>query len=241
MKKENNFFTNCIKVLIVEDESILAIGMEQSLEDLGYEVSGIEFNAKGAIQHVKEHCPDIVIMDINLQGDKSGIEAANSIWKNYKTPVIFLTSYSDDKTIKSAMDSEPYGYLIKPCRDKELKATIETSLHKHNYFYKNKLNITSSDKNHIQFQENFIYDRAKQTLFHNSNPLKLTGKEVKVFELLSECPGEAISFEQISNYIWREEVVDIGRLRTLIYRIKTKTKVELIENIFEVGYRLKIS
>lgn len=242
MTKFPNFYKGETKVLIVEDESVLALGMEYSLEEFGYEVSGIETTAQGAISHVFENKPDIVLMDIKLKGTQTGIDAAKQIWNSTKIPVVFLTSYSDDKTIQNAMLSEPYGYLIKPCRDEELKVAIKTALHKHNYFFKNRDSLQNKieSKLLIMCEDGFIYDKGKNLLFKNEEVVKLTGNEVKLFDILSNYPNEPVSFERISSFIWRDEDSEIGKLRTLIYRIKNKLGVNLIENIFELGYKLKI-
>ena len=241
MTKIPDFLKNETSVLIVEDETVLAIGMEYSLEEFGYEVTGIETSASSALKHVELNKPDIVLMDIKLKGEESGIDAAKKIWAKYKIPIIFLTSFSDDKTIKNAMQSEPYAYLIKPCRDEELKVTIQTTLHKHNYFFKNKDSICTAKIEKLIFLiDNFSFDKTKKILFKENNPIKLTGNETKLLDLLTDHPGEPVSFEKIKNYIWRDDFSDIGKLRTLIYRIKTKLNTNLIENIFELGYRLKI-
>ncbi|QKJ22548.1 response regulator [Poseidonibacter lekithochrous] len=239
MTKLMNFAKNDIEVLIVEDETVLAIGMEASLEDLGYEVSGIETTAQRAVNHANDNLPDIVIMDINLKGKDSGIEAAKQIWKKHKIPIVFLTSYSDDVTVKNAMESEPYGYLIKPCRDKDLDIAIKMALHKHNYFFKNKECLI--DESIINLSENFKYDKAKRILFHNNKHVKLTGNEVKFFDILSEKPEESVSFDRILSFIYRDEYSDIGKLRTLVYRLRAKLEEELFENIYEFGYRLKLA
>jgi len=241
MTKIPDFLKNETSVLIVEDETVLAIGMEYSLEEFGYEVTGIETSASSALKHVELNKPDIVLMDIKLKGEESGIDAAKKIWAKYKIPIIFLTSFSDDKTIKNAMQSEPYAYLIKPCRDEELKVTIQTTLHKHNYFFKNKDSICTAKIEKLIFLiDTFSFDKTKKILFKENNPIKLTGNETKLLDLLTDYPGEPVSFEKIKNYIWRDDFSDIGKLRTLIYRIKTKLNTNLIENIFELGYRLKI-
>ena len=230
-----------VSILIVEDESLLALGIECTLEEFGYEVSGIESTALGAIEHVKNNPVDLILMDIKLKGELNGLDAAKSIWQQFKIPIIFLTSYSDNKTINQAMDSEPYGYLVKPCRDEELKAAVQTALHKHNYFYKNKdlVNNQTLNSSHVKCEDGFSYDRVKSILYKGDHIINLTGKEIKLFEVLSEQAGEPVSFQRINDYIWRDEIEDLGRLRTLIYRIKVKTGVHLIESLFEMGYRLK--
>lgn len=241
MTKFPNLYKNETSVLIVEDEVVLAMGMEYSLEEFGYEVTGIETTADSAIKHASKNNPDIVLMDIKLKGTKTGIDAARQIWNNHKIPVVFLTSFSDDKTIKNAMNSEPYGYLIKPCRDEELKVAIETAIHKHKYFFKNKDCISSNNINKLIFLiGGFTYNKGKNILFKDNIPIKLTGNETKLFDILTDYPKEPVSFERIYSYVWRDDYNDMGKLRTLIYRIKSKLKTNLIENIFELGYKLKI-
>ena len=237
MSKLERILDSTKSILIVEDESILAIGMEYSLEDFGYEVSGIATSYESAIKHVKENLPDLVLMDIKIKGDKTGIDAAKVIWQEYKTPVVFLTSYSSEKMITDAMDTEPYGYLLKPYRDKELKATIEIALYKHNYFFKNRKTIGESDV--IKLEENITFNQSKGLLYKNEQNIILTKNEIKLLEILSEHINESVSFEKISDYIWREDDCDVAKLRALIYRMKKKLKMDLIENVYEYGYILK--
>lgn len=235
MTKFPNLSKEKTNILIVEDETLLALGMEYSLEEYGYCVSGIETTAKDAICHAKEYQPNVILMDIRLKGEQTGIDAAKAIWKELKIPVIFLTSHCDDHTMNEAMQSEPYAYLIKPCRDEELKVAIETSLKKHQYIYNNKNDCSKI----IQCIDGFKYDKGCNVLFKEDEIINLTGKEILFFDILSDYPEQPITFERISDYIWDDEYNDIGKLRTLVYRIKNKVGKNLIENIFEHGYRLK--
>lgn len=242
MTKPCNLFykDNEINVLIVEDEIVLAMAMELSLQEMGFYVSGIETSAAKAILHVQNNMPDIILMDINLNNPTNGIDAANTIWKKFKIPIIFLTSYTNDKTIKAAMECEPYGYLIKPCRDEELKATINMALHKHRYFFKTKNELTIKESNYIYLENDFKFDKSNSSLFRNDEKIKLTKNEKKLFEVLINSPFYNASFEKIFAYIWREDVYELGKLRTLIYRLKTKLAYNPLENIFEQGYKLRI-
>ena len=135
-------------VLIVEDEPILAMAMEVKLKKLGFGISAIATTPENAILHANNHHPDLALIDINLNASKSGIDVASHIWKNFNIPVIFLTSYYNDKILNQAMQAEPYAYLIKPCRNEELKAAINTTMHKHQFFFKNK-NLLEPSKNKI--------------------------------------------------------------------------------------------
>ena len=119
------------KILIVEDENIVAKDLESILQDLGYKVIGIVSNAIDAITMTALHKPNLVLMDIMIKGKASGIEAAKEIKSKYDIPVVFLTAYADDKTIDKAKDAFPYGYIIKPFKEKELETTIEMAINKY--------------------------------------------------------------------------------------------------------------
>lgn len=119
------------KILIVEDERIIAEDIKISLEDADYEVVGIESSADGAINAIRQHCPDLVLMDIILKSEMDGIEAAEKIRAQYRVPLIYLTSHADAATIERAKKTQPFGYLIKPFANRELDTTIEMALYKH--------------------------------------------------------------------------------------------------------------
>ena len=114
-----------IKILVVEDEMLVAADIEESLEILGYKVIDSVATGNDAIQSVKNQLPDVILMDIMLKGDMTGIETANIIRKDYDVPVIYLTANADISTIEKAKISLPYGYIIKPFTDKDLQTNIE--------------------------------------------------------------------------------------------------------------------
>ncbi|MFO7966193.1 MAG: response regulator [Archaeoglobaceae archaeon] len=119
------------KILIVEDESIVAMDISSMLENLGYTVSGIAGSGEEAIRSAGIREPDLVLMDIMLRGGVDGIEAAEYIRHNFQIPVVYLTAYSDNKTLERAKITEPYGYILKPFEERELHTCIEISLYKH--------------------------------------------------------------------------------------------------------------
>ncbi len=119
------------KILVVEDERIIAIDLQRRLERFGYFVVGIAASGDQALELVKQHKPDIILMDIMLVGDIDGIETATIIKNEFAIPVIFLTAYSDEKTLERAKIAEPSGYILKPFKDKELYTTIDISLYKY--------------------------------------------------------------------------------------------------------------
>ncbi|MDD1728614.1 MAG: response regulator, partial [Methanospirillum sp.] len=122
------------KILIVEDEAVTSVLLEKTLKELGYEVVGSAFDGLEAINLAREKRPDIILMDIRIQGDMDGIETAKKIYQQYKIPIIYLTAHSDDDTIKRAVESGPFGYLIKPFKERELYSNIEMVAHKHKLY-----------------------------------------------------------------------------------------------------------
>ena len=118
-------------ILIVEDESIVAKDIQHSLKKLGYTVVGICSTGEDAITSAQELKPDLVLMDIMLKGDMSGIDAAGQIREKNNIPVIYLTAYADESTLSKAKVSEPYGYIIKPFKEIDLHTSIEMAIYKH--------------------------------------------------------------------------------------------------------------
>ena len=119
------------RIMIVEDESIVAMGIKHKLEDLGYKVVGIEATGEKAVETALETKPDIILMDIVLKGDMDGIEAAQQIHRHQDTPIIYITAYSDEEVLERARITEPYGYILKPFKKSEVNANIQMALYKH--------------------------------------------------------------------------------------------------------------
>jgi DNA-binding LytR/AlgR family response regulator len=170
-----------INILITEDESIVAKDIQMSLKKLGYNVIGICNNGEDAIRTAEEHRPDIVLMDIMLKGDMSGIEAADQIRKRLNIPIIFLTAYADESTLSKAKITEPYGYIIKPFKEIDLRTTIEMALYKH------------QKEDEVKKERDFLYSivenkDAKDIIFVKSNSrlVKVRTKDIYFVEALKD-------------------------------------------------------
>ena len=119
------------QIMVVEDEGIVALNVENSLKGLGYEVLDVVASGEEAIEEAERTRPDLVLMDIMLEGDMDGVEAAEQIRERFNIPVIYLTAHADDDTLQRARITEPFGYLLKPFEERELHTTIEIGLYKH--------------------------------------------------------------------------------------------------------------
>ena len=118
-------------ILVVEDEAIVARDIQTTLADNGYEIMETAGSCEEAIQRATDQCPDLVLMDIRIQGQRDGIETAEVLRRQFKIPVVFLTAYADDTTLERAKRAQPYGYLVKPIKSHELRSAVEVALHKH--------------------------------------------------------------------------------------------------------------
>jgi len=119
------------QILLVEDEHIVAMGIAHELRDMGYVVPAIASSGREAIEQAEASRPDLVLMDIVLKGELDGVETTELLQERLDVPVVYLTAYADEKTLARAKTTAPYGYLLKPYEEKELRTTIEVALYKH--------------------------------------------------------------------------------------------------------------
>ena len=119
------------KILIVEDEEVFAWHLRHILEEFGHQVLSTVASGEEAIQTAAATAPDLVLMDICLEGSIDGITAAAEIYNRLNIPVVYLTAYTDEETLQRALTTFPFGYLTKPIQEKELHTTINVALHRH--------------------------------------------------------------------------------------------------------------
>jgi diguanylate cyclase (GGDEF)-like protein/PAS domain S-box-containing protein len=117
--------------MIVEDEGATAIVIQRSLEEMGYTITSVETTAEGAVKKVSIDKPDMVLMDISLGGEMDGIEAAEQIHSGSNIPIVYITAHSDEKIVQRIMKTEPFGYIIKPFDERDLRIAVEIALYKH--------------------------------------------------------------------------------------------------------------
>ncbi len=154
---------NPSRILVVEDEAIVAMEIMEHLGAAGYDAAGCAATGESALALVREHHPDLVLMDIRLKGDMDGIDAAREIRRNFHLPVIFLTAYSEDLTLERAKLAEPYGYVLKPFNGRELKSVIEIALFRH-----------GAEEEILRLNRIYdVFSHVNQTIVHTRNPEEL--------------------------------------------------------------------
>jgi DNA-binding LytR/AlgR family response regulator len=173
------------KIFIVEDESIVAKDIQDSLIKLGYEVSGIANNSKDAYTKIIELNPDLILMDIMIKGDETGIDLSNKLKLSVNIPILFLTAYADEATLSKAKLSEPYAYIIKPFKEIDLLSSIEVAMHKHN-----------KDKE-LKAERDFLYQLVENKSSNDSSLIfvKTGGRLVKV------ALNEILYVEALKDYV----------------------------------------
>ncbi|MBE9594315.1 MAG: PAS domain S-box protein, partial [Proteobacteria bacterium] len=187
------------KILIVEDEAITGGDIQDRLEDFGYDAPAIASSGEGAIKKAEEIKPDLVLMGIMLKGDMDGIEAAGQIRDRFDVPVVYLTAYIDEAKLEKIRVTEPYGYILKPCADMELRTAIEMALQRHKR-EKALRNAEQDWRNSFNSLEDvmLIIDRDYTIENINEIGLKLLGKSKgnvigqKGYQVISgaDSPGE---------------------------------------------------
>ncbi|HRZ99762.1 MAG TPA: PAS domain S-box protein, partial [Candidatus Paceibacterota bacterium] len=119
------------RILVVEDEVIVSLDIRDRLTLLGYEISGVFSRGEDVLAELENHRPDLVLMDIRLKGALDGIAVADQVRQRWRLPVVYLTAYAEDTTLQRAKVTEPFGYIVKPFEDREIKSVIEMALYKH--------------------------------------------------------------------------------------------------------------
>ena len=227
-----------INILIVEDESIVAMEIESYIKKLGYAVAAICSNAKDALTVVSEQKIDLILMDICIKGDKDGVETAAIIKKSHPhIEIIFLTAHMDDYNVDRAIEINPTAYLSKPFNREELRVFLKIALHRTN----NGHTLYEEHKHHIILDDEFSYDPSSHILYCYHEIIHLTKKESDLLELLIENKNNVVDFYTIENIIWPDKVTNTNTIRTLVKRLRQKLKHKFIKTVSARGYRLLVS
>jgi DNA-binding response OmpR family regulator len=222
-----------IKVLIVEDETIVGLDIQSTLKQLRFQVTNMVTNYQDALQSARMEVPDVLLTDIHLEGSKSGIEISKDIQSIAHIPTIFLTAYSDETTINEAIKANPIGYITKPFKREDIKSNI--LLAKYKITKHNQANIS---KNHKNLGFGFYFDEKNKLLFYDDIPIRLSPKEKELLHILISAKGNIVSFSTLENFIWPGAPVSNSTLRTLIYRLRSKLEYKLITTIPSIGCKL---
>jgi signal transduction histidine kinase/CheY-like chemotaxis protein len=203
--------------MIVEDEGITALSIEKSLKKMGYEVTSSVSSGEEAVNRATKNKPDLILMDIALAGKMDGIEVAEQIRAIINIPVIYITAHSDDKMMKRIKMTEPFGYIIKPFEDQELRFAVEIALYKHNMEEQLRKNEKELKK-HRDHLEELVKERTaelssavdlllEEIHHHKSTEVKLKDSEKRYRELFNYMSSGVAVYEAVENgknFIFRD-------------------------------------
>jgi DNA-binding response OmpR family regulator len=224
------------RVVIVEDELIAAEYLKNILEDAGYDVRDIIDSGKDALKKIPLINPEIVLMDIMLKDSISGSEVALKLKTlSPESAIIFLTAYTDNEMIDYAIDSNCYGYIVKPYNEKEILANIKIALAKKtDNSYDQKIDITR-----CQLARNIYFDMELKRLIRDEKEVGLNTKQILLLDLLCKTPERTIKSDILCLALWGE-VVNPITLRTFIYRLKKIIGKDIIQNTNRLGYMIRL-
>lgn len=219
------------RLFIVEDDVIIARQLERMLIKMGLEVLGIAAGAKEAIEKIRQLRPDLVLMDIRL-GKDDGTQIARTLQSERDQPIVYITAHSDPKTLQDALKAKPYGYIIKPFGEDEVRVAVLTALERIG------AGEDEGDCEVIDLGEGVFYERTNRQLRRGDQILRLTKKEAKLLSLLSENLDKIVPYEKVEDFIWSQDTVADMTRRTLLWRLKKKLPAGSLETLSGVGYRL---
>jgi PAS domain S-box-containing protein len=214
------------KILIVEDNLIVGSDLKRTLEQFGYYVTGIAISGYQAVEIFRESIPDLVLMDVMLKGEHDGIKTVDLLNSIEKVPVIFLTAYSDNDTLKRAAEREPYAYLIKPFHDRELYGAIEMALYKAKAEKVIKLNQERLRLAMDATQDGlWDWNVKKNKIYWSSSAFRMLGYEPNEFPITLEKWQELVhpdEYQSVFSSALDQMNSEDGRLE-IIFRYKTKS------------------
>lgn len=240
-------------VIIIEDDEVTALNLKLSLQKYNYEIMAICDSSDDAKESINKHIPSVILIDISLQESNDGIEIAKFIKASHSIPFIYLTSHSNNEIISEAVQTEPYGYIVKPFDPASLHATIQTAIFKfdmesqrHDELAGSKIDDKSLEKMLylkkepnkpiVCFGDGYTIDILKDEIFYKNEKLKLTKKESAILRLLVAKLGHIISFNQALDYVWKESAATENSIRTLVWRLRNKLPSDIIKNASGIGY-----
>jgi len=214
-----------MKVLVVEDEFLVAIEIAQCIKKAGFEVCGIANTPQEAYSLAHKHKPQILIMDINLSAEENGVDVVLNLSKTLNVCVIYLTAYHDKNTLQEVAKTDFVQYIIKPYKQTELISTL-------------KLTVLRCASYHDDLGYGYTYSPHTRELTCKDELVNLSHKESQFFHLLYLAKGNLVDVNTIDYEIWPDKVVTDTTRRTLLHRLRQKIPKFEIKKESNVGYRL---
>jgi len=234
----NFYHMSKYNILIVEDEYINAKFIEKVVIKLGHNIIETVETAQEAIAVVKNKCINIIFMDINLEGSMDGISCAKVINKIKKIPIIYTTAFGDSQTMSEAMETNLFGYLIKPFDSHDVEAVLNITI-KQNYPKNQSQKNFNTPNLYTELNNEYTYYEKTHTLKKDDKIIELTKKESDIFYYLFKNINQAVSVEALFSYVWNNKVVSSSTIRNTISHLRQKVPNLTIRTISSIGYALE--
>lgn len=219
-----------MKILILEDESILALSIQEFLEDCGYEVNCFS-SSDEAYDAIYDTVYDLLLLDVKVLGEKSGFEMLAMLRKEgVKVPAIFITSLTEIDDLSRGYKCGACDYIRKPFDLAELKLRIEQVV---------KLHCFSSNEDSIALPFGYSYDLKKMKLTFENKNIILAKTEARILELLIKQRGNVVTYEMFWEEVWGEWI-DPTNVRVQVGSLRKKLKQDFIKNIRGLGYSIDL-
>jgi two-component system, sensor histidine kinase and response regulator len=222
------------RIMIVEDERIVAMDLAETLGELGYAIAGVTTRGEEAIELARQVSPQLILMDVRLAGEIDGIAAAETIRAERDVPVVYLTAHSDNETLRRATQSDPSAYLVKPFKSPELRCVIEIALHKH----------AMDERLHEQMQQiQRLNEGLEQRVLQRTAALAAANQELEAFsysvahDLRAPLRGidsfSQLLIERHSQHLNAEGVAYLNRVRGAVGRMSQL--IDALLSLAQVG------
>ena len=232
------------KILITEDEFIIAEDIKEKLTELEYDVINIVGTGREAISQAKQKKPDLVLMDIKLKGRIDGIEAAGEIWSKLKIPVVFLSSFSDLGTLQRAREAEPFGYIVKPYHESNLRSTIEIAMYMAGIYNEEKATLHESSEEQTNKQSIFVKHKSVIQKINTDDIMFIEG--LKDYLVIKTASKRFVVHTTMKTILEKLPVVNFSRVhRSFIVNLNKIKSIEdntlaLEDKLIPIGRAYKV-
>jgi DNA-binding response OmpR family regulator len=230
-KRSNNAMSQKIRILVIEDEVMTAMRLKQIINSDEYEVVHSSTNADDALEYIKENTIDLILADINLQGEKTGLDVARALQDKYTLAIIFITAQTDSLSLKEASQIDYCSYIVKPFTSDDVLTAIKLAVMKYD-LHKAHTNT--------ELGYGYVYHHSNQKFFRNNQEITLTNQEQKLLALLINAKQSVCSIETIEKHLWSEKAINDATRRNLFFKLKQKMQEVEIITYKGIGYKLNI-
>lgn len=218
-----------LKILILEDEGMIALHIAQVIQKLNCEVIEIVTNYHDALIIADENNIDLIVADIKINGEIDGIQTATVLQKIYKCEIIFITANIDEVTLKNASNVTSLGYLIKPFKEDELLVLLTMAIQR----------FQQKDHEIVYLSKEYKYDTYSKKLYFNEREITFSKNEKKLFTLLVNSLNNLVTYEYMYDSIWYDKITTDNSRRQLIFKLKKKLPNLSINVIQNIGIKLE--